>query len=141
VSRSILAAVVALAVPVAILAGTPAASAARSEQVVFSGTSVGDFGPVGFWVWCTVDSHNPYDDCNGAMSFSGLQMTKHVDGYVEETADDQYVMDVESSDGSIDCMLTNAPPIVSGPHNTVTVTCSAPAGSGTSTNAVVTNNG
>ena len=141
-SRILLAATLAVALPLGVLGGGTLASAdSRSEQVVFSGTGFGDFGPFGFWVWCAVDSHNPYDDCNGAMYFYGLHLTKHVDGTVSEPADDQYLMDLSSRDGSIVCSLENEPPILQGPHNTVTATCSNPAGSGSSTNAVVTNNG
>jgi hypothetical protein len=140
-SRIVVAACLAVAVPIGLLATAPVASAERSEQVVFSGTGFGDFGPFGFWVWCAVDSHNPYDDCNGAMYFYGLHLTKHVDGEVTEPEDDQYQMDLSSRDGSIVCTLINEPPIVHGPHNTVNASCSTPAGSGTSTTAVVTNNG
>jgi hypothetical protein len=109
---------------------------------VFSGTGGGDFGPVGFWVWCQVQTSNPYEtDCNGSMYFYQLGLVKHVGGEVSEPADDQYQMDVSSADGSVACTLTNEPPIVHGPHNTVDVSCSSPSGSGSSSTAVVTNNG
>jgi hypothetical protein len=142
VSRVFMAAVLALGLPVAMIAGAPAATAERSEQVVFSGTGGGDFGPFGFWVWCQVQTTNPYEtDCNGALYFYQLHLTKQVTGDVSEPADDQYQMDLASSNGSVECTLINEPPIVSGPHNTVDASCSSPAGKGTSTNAVVTNNG
>lgn len=141
-SRKLLAVMLALGLPLAVVAGASAASAARSEQVVFSGTGFGDFGPFGFWVWCQVQTHNPYEtDCNGAIYFYELGLTKHITGDVSEIADDQYQMDLASRDGSIACTLTNEPPIVHGPDNTVDASCSSPSGSGTSTNAVVTNNG
>ena len=134
-----------LAASAVVLAGlfavAPAASAANnSEQVVFSGTGFGSFGPVGFWIWCEADSNNPYQgECNGSMYFYALHLTKHVDDVapIAEPEEHMYVMTVASSDGSIACTLTNEPPIVHGPHNTVDITCTSPAGSGQSTSAVV----
>ena len=124
-----------------VLAIGPTASAANnSEQVVFSGTGFGSFGPVGFWIWCEADSNNPYQgECNGSMYFYALGLTKHVEDVVpiSEPEEHMYVMDVASSDGSIACTLTNEPPIVHGPHNTVDISCTSPSGTGQSTNAVV----
>ena len=141
-SRIFLAAVLALGLPLALITQAPVASAERSEQVVFSGIGSGGFGPFGFWVWCQVETSNPYEtDCNGSMYFYQLGLVKHVTGDVSEPADDQYQMDLASADGSVACTLTNEPPIVSGPHNTVDASCSSPSGKGSSTNAVVTNNG
>src|SRR6266540_1395681 len=140
--RRFLVVALALGLPAGLIAGAAPARAERSEQVVFSGTGNGDFGDFGFWVWCQVDSQNPYEtDCNGAMYFDELHLTKHVTGDSSEPEDDTYQLDVASRDGSVDCTLTNVPPILQGPHNTVGVSCSSPLGSGTSTNAVVTNNG
>jgi hypothetical protein len=39
---------------------------------------------------------------------------------------------------SIDYTLTNVPPVIGEPRNTVNVTCSAPAGSGSSNDTMVT---
>jgi hypothetical protein len=115
------------------------AAANNSEQVIFSGTGSGSAGPVGFWVWCEADSNNPYaGECNGAMYFYALGITKHVDGEISEPVEHNYVMDVVSRDGSVACTLANGLPISHGPHNTVSVSCTAPAGfTGTSTTAVV----
>jgi hypothetical protein len=117
---------------------------AASEQVVFSGTGSGTFGgtatPVGFWIWCQATNPNPpyVGNCNGAMTFNALSTTKHVmEGSITEIAEGQYQIVVLSSDGTVNCTLVNSPPPVSGPHNTVTISCSAPSGSGTSTSAVV----
>jgi len=119
----------------------PAASAANnSEQVVFSGTGSGTFGTVQFWVWCEADSNNPYQgECNGAMSFPALSLTRHVEDVVPiaEPEEHMYVMTVASSDGAIACTLTNEPPIVQGPHNTVDISCTSPSGTGQSTTAIV----
>jgi hypothetical protein len=67
--------------------------------------------------------------------------SKHVEGEVAETGEDAYVMDVSSSDGTVDCTLTNTPPTTSGPTNTVTVSCTSPSGSATTSTAVVSANG
>jgi hypothetical protein len=113
----------------------------HSEQIVFSGTGVGDFGPFGFWIWCQdADSNTPYaGECNGAMYFYALHLTKGVEGEVSELSEGIYQMTVASRKGSsVSCTLTNASEeISSGPTNTVNVACTTPSGSGTSTNAVV----
>jgi hypothetical protein len=129
----------------ALLAMATPASAARHEQIVFSGEADGTFAgvstDVGFWIWCAVDEAGNYDDCSGAIHFDALMPSTHVTGEVAETGEDVYTMDVSSSDGSVDCTLTNTPPITSGPTNTVTISCSSPSGSAVTSTAVVTNNG
>jgi len=132
-------------VAVLVVAAVPALRAANnSEQIVFSGTGAFDsVTPFGFWIWCEGDSNNPYQgECNGAMYFYGLGITKHVAGMITETSTDVYQMDVVSTkDDSVACTLTNSLPLNHGPRNTVTATCTAPAAvqgiTGTSTNAVV----
>src|SRR6187549_2896471 len=90
-----------------LIVGSPAASAQGREQIVFSGEAEGALGEVGFWVWCALDQAGAYDDCNGAMRFDDIGLTKHVDGEVSEPSEGMYVMDVASRDGSVDCTLTN----------------------------------
>jgi hypothetical protein len=118
----------------------------HSEQIIFSGTGFGTFNdtasPFGFWIWCQdAESSTPYaGECNGAMYFYALGITKGVEGEVEEseTTPGVYTMTVSSRKGSsVSCQLTNEIPIASGPSNTVDVTCVTPSGSGQSTNAVV----
>jgi hypothetical protein len=117
----------------------------HSEQIVFSGTGFGTFNdaptPFGFWIWCQdADSSTPYaGECNGAMYFYGLGVTRGVEGEVIETSEGIYQMTVASRrDGSVSCQLTNAEEeLNSGPNNTVDVNCTTPSGSGQSTNAVV----
>jgi hypothetical protein len=43
-------------------------TAKNSEQLVFSGVATeGSGAPVGFWIWCEVDSGNGYnEECNGS---------------------------------------------------------------------------
>lgn len=121
-----------------------AQGANNSEQVIFSGAgSFPGVTPFGFWIWCEADSENPYQgECNGAMYFYALGIVRHVAGMITEPEEHVYQMDVVSTrDDSVACTLVNTPPIVHGPHNTVTVTCTAPSQvqgvQGTSTNAVV----
>jgi hypothetical protein len=121
-----------------LLAIGPVAGAQGREQVVFSGETDGSFGEVGFWIWCAVDESGNYDDCSGALAFDDLHLVRHVEGEVAELDEDVYQMDVTSTrDGSVDCTLTNVPPILPGPANTVDISCSAPSGSATATDAVV----
>jgi hypothetical protein len=126
-------------------AAGPAATAKNSEQVIFSGNaSVGSTfaggSSVAFWIWCESESHNPYTgECNGAMTFSADHLTRHVeDAAITELSDGVYRISVTSTrDGSVACTLTNAAEPVHGPANTVRVECTSPAGSATSTTAVV----
>jgi len=124
------------------LSSGPSASAQprAAEQIVFSGTGSGSFGPVGFWIWCEDDeAQNPYHgECNGSMYFYALRIVKHVTGTVVETAEGRYTMTVSSGSAPADvsCALNNTT-LVRGPNNTVQVVCSSPSGSGISTNAVV----
>jgi hypothetical protein len=71
------------------------------------------------------------------MRFDNSGLTKHVDGEVSEPDEGEYVMDVSSSDGSVDCTLTNTPPVTHGRTNIVQVDCSSPPGSASTTGAVV----
>jgi len=136
---------------VALVCGTSAVSTAgqggdhHSEQIVFSGTGFGTFNdtqsPFGFWIWCQdADSSTPYaGECNGAMYFYALGVTKGVEGEVTEPSDGIYQMTVASRKGSaVSCQLTNAAAELNhGPSNTVDVTCTTPSGAGQSTNAVI----
>jgi len=122
----------------ALLAAAMPANAAGKEQVVFSGEGEGSLGEVGFWIWCAEDEAGGYGDCNGAIAFDDLRLVRHVEGEVEETGEDVYVMDVASTrDASVACTLTNEEPIVHGPRNTVRVDCSQPSGWAEASTAVV----
>lgn len=136
---------------VLILAVTSVVHAANnSEQVVFSGTGFGTFtvgdqtkvSPFGFWIWCESDSGNPYvGQCNGAMYFYAFGIVKGVeDGSIVETSDGIYQINILSrkdNGATVNCTLANESAATKGPTNTIDVSCTAPAGSGQSTNAVV----
>ena len=140
--RSLAVAGFALALTLVGLSLGPAAGAAQKEQVVFSGEAEGSVGEVGFWIWCAVDQQGNYDDCNGAMAFDDLKLTRHVEGEVSEIGDDVYQMDVASTrDASVACTLTNVPPITHGHTNTVDISCTTPESTATSTDAVVVSTG
>jgi hypothetical protein len=112
----------------------------NAEQIIFSGTGGGNFASVGqgfgFWIWC--QNENPagqYEGvCQGAMYFYGLGITTHVFGQVTES-NDLYTMSVTNG-SNVTCTLANTSD-VSGPRNTVNVSCTSPGGGGVSTNAVV----
>ena len=124
----------ALTAPAGDISTTPrtTATANNSEQLVFSGVATeGTGAPVGFWIWCEVESNNPYEDeCNGSMYFYALGITKHVEDVedgITESAGESYQIKVHSTkDDSIACTLENAPNPVHGPRNTVTVMCTSP---------------
>lgn len=121
----------------------------NSEQVVFSGVAaIGSTfqktSPVGFWIWCEAESNNAYaHECKGAMYFYALGITMHVSDNedvtsIEEFGDEQYRIRVTSTkDDSIDCTLESQAAPVNGPHNSVHVSCTSPAGAADSTTAVV----
>jgi hypothetical protein len=115
-------------------------AARNSEQLEFSGTT--DNGLIGFWIWCEVDSGNPYqDECNGAMYFYALGLTKHVEdvenGIVPGPEETYQIRVHSTTDDSVACTLQNTAEPVKGPHNTVTVSCSPPSVNGVSSSAVV----
>lgn len=119
--------------------------ALSSEQVVFSGVGFSPSAqtPVGFWIWCEGQSGNPYQgECNGAMYFYALHITKGVAGSASGTSTEQFTMSVQSSDGTVMCTLVNVSPLPpsSGPTNTVDISCQQPVSftDGVSTTAVVT---
>src|SRR5881396_1867690 len=123
---AILLAAAAAAVLVAV-PGSAAQAAGNSEQVVFSGIGLPPTSsePFGFWVWCqneqAASSRGRYEtDCNGALYFYQRGIVLHVTGEITELSEGVYAMDLVSSDGRVDCTLTNVPPILHGPHNTVT---------------------
>jgi hypothetical protein len=120
----------------------------HAEQIIFSGTGFGTFNdtpsPFGFWIWCEdEDANNPYaEECNGAIYFYALGITKGVEGDVEELSEGIYQMTVSSRKaGAVSCQLTNElndeGELNQGPSNTVDITCTTPSGTGQSTNAVV----
>lgn len=138
----LLLALIAAIAALGLVAGLPAAAQpSNSEQVVFStsGASSASLGQFAFWIWCEADSNNPYQgECNGSMLFSSLGAGKHVmDGSISEGPEGIYTINVLSTDGSINCTLTNTAPAVRGPNNTIMVSCSSPSGSATVTGAVV----
>ena len=155
IRRAILIIVAAISVAALILHVSPVrtARAAASQQIVFSGTGIftddslsQPITPFGFWIWCEGASANPYQgECNGAMYFYALGITKGVNGEVSGSGQ-QFTMTVHSRDGMVACSLVNTPPVLHGPGNMVTATCTAPPQVvdntdhdtvGVSTNAVV----
>ncbi len=121
------------------------------EQIVFSGAVAGTFGgeegKAAFWIWCKnsegPNSHSYEMDCQGAMQFPALGITKGVtqEEGITEPSEGAYVIHVQSrNDGgqSVDCTLSNVPPITGGPTNTVNVHCiSAPTSGDGATNTAV----
>jgi len=139
-SRSRLALIVTMTMAALLVLPTAGHTAAH-EQIVFSGEADGTFGEMGFWIWCAVDEAGAYDDCSGAIQLDDQHLTRHVEGYVEETSEGVYSMDVHSTrDDSIDCYLTNVPPITRGHTNRIDISCESPSGTATSWNAVIGGN-
>ena len=132
-----------LGIAATLLLSHPVLAQSASKQVVFSGTGSGTFNskttPFGFWIWCEGSSPNPYvGACNGAMYFYALGITRPVSG-TATGSDSLFTMTVHSRGTTpvVSCTLNNPKTPVSGPHNTVDVSCSAPSGSGSSASAVV----
>src|SRR5881296_1354397 len=68
------------------LGPTTAFAANNQEQIIFSGAAAGTFGGkqgiAAFWIWCKntegPNSHSYQTDCQGAMHFPALGITKGV---------------------------------------------------------------
>jgi hypothetical protein len=71
------------------------------------------------------------------MTIMTIATVPCVDGEVTEPDEGEYVMDVTSSDGSVDCTLTNTPTLTGGRTNTVDVNGSSPADRASTASAVV----
>lgn len=130
------------------LAVAPGASSqgGGARQLVVSGqippgATTGTLGPFGIWVWCEdPDASNPYaGECAGSMYFYDLGLTKFVEdeeGTLSLTST-SFSVELVSPDDSIDCTVSGTT-ANRGPSNTISVSCSAPAGrSGTLSNVVV----
>ncbi len=127
---------------------TPAVIGApnASVQVIFSGQppvaqTTGTLGPFGFWIWCQAVGTRPYaGECAGAVYFRDLGLLRSVeddDDAPPSISGGMVTISVESEDGLIACTFSAHNPPTSGPTNVVTVSCEAPARSGTVVNAVV----
>ncbi len=115
-------------------------------QILFEGTGSGTFNsqemPFGFSVRCYGAN------CVGAVALGSSSSVSYVTGTVVQVQQDTYMLSVSSSkvpsgtlppstSPNVACSLVNAAPITSGGTNTVTMTCSSPAGSGAATDAIV----
>jgi hypothetical protein len=122
--------VAALAVAWVAAPRTPAARASAGPQVVFSGQGNG----VGFWIWCELPNDNLYANlkpCEGSMQFDNLGIhTAVLTGNAIQHTSGTYTMHVLGSNpsGSVNCMLVGTDQPTPGPTNSVSVTCTQPAG-------------
>ena len=122
------------------------ATPSPSGQILFEGIGSGTFNsqamPFGFSIRCYGTN------CVGAIGLGSSNTVSYVTGTVVQVQQDTYMLSVSSAQTptgtlppstppSVACSLVNTPPITSGGANTVTMTCSSPAGSGTSTDAIV----
>jgi hypothetical protein len=122
-------------------------SAPPANQMVFEGVGTGTFNArtmqFGFSVRCYGAN------CVGALVLGGPSAVTYVTGTVTQLQQDTYMLSVSAAPTAngtlpptgvippISCSLANTPPLTQGETNTVTMTCSSPAGSGISTNAMV----
>jgi hypothetical protein len=149
-----------LAVPLligGIILSTSGAFAANNQiQVVFKGTAHGTFGTpsqvgdASFSVWCKLtpgpNIHSYSTDCTGSMSFPHLGISKGVqgeEGITQDPATGVFLIHVQSrgdNGESVDCILSNVPPVTKGPTNTVNIHCGSipTSGVGSTNTAVVT---
>jgi hypothetical protein len=105
----------------------------------------------GFWYWCQGPTTNAYgSDCQGSLYIYGIttatfaascssSSSLHCVTSVPIQGGVSYTLKAFTSNGWV-CSLTNNTPVSSGPHNTVTMTCTTQqvgTGSGTANNANV----
>ena len=128
------------------ICASAAPSIAPLNGVVFEGNGTGTFNsqamPFGFSVRCYGNN------CVGAVLLGDANTAAYVTGTVTVVEQDTYMMSVSTSPAAggsvhfgspvtLSCSLMNSPPIAEGESNKVTMTCSTPAGSGISSNAMV----
>jgi hypothetical protein len=110
-----------------------------NQQLVFqdqAGTGTGTFAgqstPFGFWIWCqTALNSNAYgNDCGGSMYFYHLGISTGVDGSISGNT---VTVEATPPSGTLSCTFTlpNLSTITPGATNTVALSCSTPAGTGT----------
>jgi len=127
-----------------------------TNQIMFEGAGSGTFNsrqmPFNFSVRCYGAN------CVGALVFAnpGKSLVNYVSGTVIQLQPNMYMMSLSTPPSptaappsptpmaapptpvnTVSCSLVNAPPVTEGDTNTVTMTCSSPAGSGTSQSATV----
>jgi hypothetical protein len=121
------------------------ASAAPSEQVIFSGTGFTVDGfKVGFWIWCQPEGNSIYTGaCRGSVLVSGQGPAAGMSGFIVENPDGTYVARVFSNNPrsfAVAAVFRNVDPEpVHGPNNTVRFAVLTPNGltTGVSNDAVV----
>ncbi len=115
-------------------------TSAPTSQLVFEGSGSGTFNAqvmqFGFSARCYGAN------CVGALVLGGQNAAYPVTGTVSQVQQDTYMMamstsQITSNAPHISCSLVNSPPLTQGDTNTVTMTCSSPAGSGVSHQALV----
>lgn len=129
---------------------TPAvrsASAAPSEQVIFSGVGFTTTGlEVGFWIWCMSEGNSPQytGACRGSVRVSGQEPASGVAGFIVENPDGTYVARVFSINANtflVAAAFHNVDPTPAhGPNNLVQFGILTSAGNnptGVSTDSVV----
>jgi hypothetical protein len=116
-----------------------------TNQIMFEGVGSGTFNShqmnFNFSVRCYGSS------CVGAFVFAkpGKSVVNYVTGTVTQPQPNMYMMSLSTRPSptavppseTVSCSLVNTPPVTQGETNTVTMSCSSPAGSGSSQNAVV----
>ncbi len=130
------------------------------NQIMFEGVGSGTFNSRQMQFDFSVRCYG--DNCVGALAFAkpGKSAVNYVSGTVIQLQPNMYMMSLSvppspttappslsappspptappSSAGTVSCSLVNTPPVTDGETNTVTMSCSAPAGSGSSQNAMV----
>jgi hypothetical protein len=136
-----------------------------SKQIVFEGVGTGTFNSRTMQFDFSVRCYG--DNCVGALAFAtpGKSAVNYVTGTVTQFQPNTYVQPAymmslssppspttappplsappypptapPSSAGTVSCSLVNTPPVTDGETNNVTMTCSAPAGTGISKTAMV----
>jgi hypothetical protein len=81
-------------------------------------------------------------NCVGALVLGGQNAAYYVTGTVSQVQQDTYMISVSTpqitpNTPHVSCSLVNSPPMAQGETNTATMTCSSPAGTGVSHQALV----
>ena len=111
-----------------------------TSQLIFEGSGSGTFNAQAMQFGFSARCYGA--NCVGALVLGGQNAAYNVTGTVSQVQQDTYMMSLSTSQITpntphVSCSLVNSPPMTPGETNTVTMTCSSPAGSGVSRQAMV----
>jgi hypothetical protein len=115
-------------------------SSGPASQLMFEGNGSGTFNSQSMQFGFSVRCYGA--NCVGALVLGSQNAAYYVTGTVSQVQQETYMISLSSpqittNTPRVSCSLVNSPPMTPGETNTVTMTCSSPAGTGVSHQALV----